>query len=156
MSTLAHPHCYAAPTQEDMYLARVSGQHLSSHARQSKPLSLTIREAGQDQSFELPPGAVTLLVDILEAMAAGRGVAVIPENAELTTVEAASILNVSRPFLIGLLSEKAIPYRLVGKHRRIMLDDVMTYKKRIDTEREEVLAQLAVEAQENDFGYSQP
>lgn len=86
-------------------------------------------------------------------MAAGRGVTIIPENAELTTVEAASILNVSRPFFIKLLEEKVIPHRLVGKHRRILIDDVMAYKQRIDEERESVLAQLTAEAQEKDTGY---
>ncbi len=78
----------------------------------------------------------------------------VPEKAELTTVEAASILNVSRPYLIKLLDEKVIPHRLVGKHRRILIDDVMAYKERIDATREEVLAQLTADAQENDMGYS--
>jgi excisionase family DNA binding protein len=67
-------------------------------------------------------------MEVLGAMAAGRGV---------TTVEAASILNVSRPYLIKLLDEKAIPHRLVGKHRRILIDDVMACKERIDAAREE-------------------
>ncbi len=63
---------------------------------------------------------MTLLMDILEAMAAGRGMTLIPENAELTTVEAAEVLNVSRPFLIKLLEEEeAIPHRKVGRPRRI-------------------------------------
>lgn len=155
MATLAHSHRHAAPTPQDVSLARVSGQLLSSYARRKKPLSFTVAESGQEQPIELPAGAVALLMDILEAMAAGRGVTIIPENAELTTVEAASILNVSRPFLIKLLSDKVIPHRLVGKHRRVLIDDVMTYKERIDAEREDVLAQLTAAAQEHDLGYSQ-
>jgi excisionase family DNA binding protein len=156
MAALAHSHRHSAPTAQDASLARVSGQSLSRFARRQKPLSLKVTEAGQEQPIELPAGAVALLMDILEAMAAGRGVTIIPENAELTTVEAASILNVSRPFLIKLLDEKAIPHRLVGKHRRILIDDVMAYKERIDAAREDVLAQLTAEAQENDMGYSRP
>jgi excisionase family DNA binding protein len=93
-------------------------------------------------------------MDVLEAMAAGRGVTIIPENAELTTVEAASILNVSRPFFTKLLDDRVIPHRLVGKHRRILVDDVIAYKKRIDAEREDVLVQLTAEAQESELGYS--
>ena len=92
-------------------------------------------------------------MDILEAMAAGRGITIIPENAELTTVQAAEVLNVSRPFLIKLLEEEKIPYRKVGKHRRIRMEDVMTYKTAIDQEREAVLDQLVAEAQEQDMGY---
>jgi excisionase family DNA binding protein len=113
-----------------------------------------VTESAQEQPIELPAGAVALLMDVLEAMAAGRGVTIIPENTELTTVEAARILNVSRPYLIKLLEEKIIPHRLVGKHRRILIDDVIAYKQRIDTERENVLAQLTAEAQENGMGYS--
>jgi excisionase family DNA binding protein len=96
---------------------------------------------------------VALLMDILEAMAAGRGVTIIPENAELTTVEAAVVLNVSRPFLIKLLEAGHIPFRKVGKHRRVRLEDVMAYKAAIDQEREEVLDQLVAEAQDKDMGY---
>ena len=95
-------------------------------------------------------------MNILEAMAAGQGVSIIPENAELTTVQAASVLNVSRPYLIKLLAEKAIPHRKVGKHRRILMEDVMTYKRQTDQEREAILDQLAQDAQEEGMGYALP
>lgn len=157
MAALAHSHRYATPTAQDASLARVSGQRLSPYVQRKKPLSLKVTEAGQEQPIELPAGAVALLMDVLEAMAAGRGVTIIPESAELTTVEAASILNVSRPFLIEqLLDKNVIPHRLVGKHRRILIDDVMAYKERIDAARENVLAQLTADAQEDDMGYSRP
>jgi excisionase family DNA binding protein len=93
-------------------------------------------------------------MDILEAMAAGRGVTIVPENAELTTVEAAAMLNISRPFLIQLLEKGVIPHRKVGKHRRIRVEDVMAYKERDDREREAVLDELVAEAQKSDMGYS--
>jgi excisionase family DNA binding protein len=93
---------------------------------------------------------VALLMDILEAMAAGRGVTIVPENAELTTVEAAGVLNISRPYLIKLLDEGVIPHRKVGKHRRIRMEDVMAYKARDDREREAILDQLVGEAQKQD------
>ncbi|MFN9460694.1 MAG: excisionase family DNA-binding protein [Acidobacteriota bacterium] len=95
-------------------------------------------------------------MEILEAMAAGRGVTLVPENAELTTVQAADVLNVSRPFLIKLLEENALPHRKVGKHRRIRMEDVMAHKSRIDRDREAVLDQLAREAQEQGMGYDRP
>ena len=156
VATLTHSHRQSAPTAQDASLARISGQRLSRYARRKKPLSLRVMEAGQEQPIELPAGAVALLMDVLETMAAGRGITLIPENAELTTVEAASILNVSRPFLIKLLDDKAIPHRLVGKHRRILIDDVMAYKQRIDVEREAVLDRLTAEAQANHMGYTRP
>jgi excisionase family DNA binding protein len=92
-------------------------------------------------------------MDILETMAAGRGLTLVSQGAELTTVQAAAILNVSRPFLIKLLDEGTIPHRKVGTHRRIRMDDVMSYKTRIDREREAVLEELTREAQEQGYGY---
>ena len=144
------------PTREEAVLARTSGQNLAQVvARRRKDSSLTVRvrQAEREQPIELPAGAVRLLMEILEAMAAGRGVTLIPQDAELTTVQAAEILNVSRPFLIDLLEAGAIPYRKVGSHRRIRVDDVMAYKGRIDAEREKALDALAADAQENGMGY---
>ena len=134
-------------------MARVSGQTLSRYARTRAPLKLGIAESEPVEPIELPAGAVALLMDILEAMAAGQGITVIPQNAELTTVQAAEVLNVSRPFLIKLLDQEKIPHRKVGRHRRVLMEDVMNYKAAIDTEREAVLDRLAAEAQEQGMGY---
>jgi excisionase family DNA binding protein len=152
MTVLAHRQ--PPPSAQEAALARSSGQSLARLIRKNRPLMLKVTDA--DQPIELPPGAALLLMDILEAMAAGRGVTIIPENAELTTVQAANVLNVSRPFLIKLLEEKALPCRKVGAHRRIRMEDVMAYKARIDADREAVLDQLVAEAQENDMGYGNP
>lgn len=154
MSMLAHRQL--PPSAQDAAIARVSGQVLSRYAQQKRPLTLRVRDADQENPIELPAGAVALLMDILEAMAAGRGVTILPESAELTTVEAAEVLNVSRPFLIKLLEDKIIPHRKVGRHRRVRMEDVMGYKDAIDKEREAVLDHLAREAQEQDMGYGRP
>src|SRR5258708_7434031 len=151
MTMLAHRQL--PPSAQDAAMARVSGQVLSPFVQRKGSLKLKVREAGQDQPLELPAGAVALLMDILEAMAAGRGVTLVPENAELTTVQAAGILNVSRPFLINLLEDNVLPHRKVGKHRRVRMEDVMAYKAKIDREREAVLDQIAREAQEQGMGY---
>jgi len=152
MSTIAHRQL--PPSAQEAAMARVSGQRLAQFAGRDRSLMLRVIDAGQDQPIELPAGAVGLLMEILEAMAAGRGITIIPENAELTTVQAAEILNVSRPFLIKLIEEKAIPCRKVGKHRRLRMEDVMAYKAAIDRERASVLDQLVAEAQEQNMGYS--
>lgn len=143
------------PSAQESKMARTSVQVIARYAQENQSLVLRVIDADQDEPIELPAGAVAMLVDILEAMAAGRGIMLIPENAELTTVQSAEILNISRPFLIKLLEEGKIPYRKVGKHRRVRMEDVMTYKKTIDQEREDVLDQLVADAQENDMGYDQ-
>ncbi len=149
-------HRQLPPSAKEAAMARVSGQLLSPYVRQKRPLTLRVLEAGQERPLELPVGAVALLMEILEAMAAGRGVTLIPENAELTTVQAADLLNVSRPFLIKLLDENMLPHRKLGKHRRIRMEDVMAYKAKVDRQREAVLDQLAREAQEQGMGYDHP
>ena len=83
MTVLAHRQ--PPPSAEEAALARSSGQSLARLIRKNRPLTLKVTDA--DQPIELPPGAALLLMDILEAMAAGRGVTIIPENAELTTVQ---------------------------------------------------------------------
>jgi excisionase family DNA binding protein len=85
---------------------------------------------GQDTEIVLPPSAARLLVDLLSNMAEGNGVSLIPVRAELTTQQAADLLNVSRKFLIDeLLNGGALPYRKVGTHRRIPLRDLLNYKQ---------------------------
>jgi len=152
MSALSHRQM--PPSAKDAAMARVSGQVLSHYVQQKSSLALRVSVAGQEKPLELPSGAVALLMEILEAMASGRGVTIIPENAELTTVQAADVLNVSRPFLIKLLDDGAIPHRKVGKHRRVRMEDVMAFKAKIDSERESVLDELAREAQEQGMGYN--
>jgi len=152
MTALAHRQ--PPPTPQGMALARESARNLARLAVPDHPLRLRSSELNaSDQVLELPAAAVALLMDVLEAMAAGRGVMIIPENAELTTVQAAALLNVSRPFLINLLENGSIPHRKVGRHRRLRMEDIMAYKQQITRQREAVLDELAAEAQAEDMGY---
>lgn len=142
------------PNERESALARTSKQLLSRYARDDQSLMVQVIDADLAAPIELPAGAVTLLLDVLGAMASGQGVTLIPESAELTTTQAADILQVSRPFLITLLNKGQLPYRKVGKHRRIRMEDVMNYKRTIDQEREAVLDQLVADAQHQDMGYN--
>lgn len=141
------------PSKDDVELARASGQRLAPYARKGLALTFRVRDAENEEVIELPAGAVKLLMAVLEDMASGRAVTIVPQNAELTTQQAADVLNVSRPFLIGLLDERKLPFRMVGTHRRVRFEDVLNYKEAIDTERRKVLGQLAAEAQELGMGY---
>jgi excisionase family DNA binding protein len=152
MTALAHRQ--PPPSAQEAALARGAGLGISRLVRENRPLTVT--GGNQEQPIELPPVAVRLLMEILDTMAAGRGMTLIPEDAELTTAQAADVLNVSRPFLIKLLDERSLPCRKVGTHRRVRMEDVIAYKARIDADREEVLDRLVAEAQEHDMGYGNP
>ena len=81
-------------------------------------------------------------------MKAGNGVSVIPLHAELTTVEAAELLNVSRPFLIKQLDRGALAHHMVGTHRRLRLVDVLAYRDQVDATANEALDAMTAEAEE--------
>lgn len=109
----------------------------------------TPRLVGPDGvEIELPEGIHALLVSIVENLKAGNGVSVIPMHAELTTVEAAEILNVSRPFLIKQIEAGVLPHHMVGTHRRLRLADVLAYRDRLDAEAEDALAAMTAEAED--------
>jgi excisionase family DNA binding protein len=110
-------------------------------------------ERNEAHSVELPTSALRLLVDILEALAAGNAVKVVPVHAELTTQEAADLLNVSRPHLIKLLESGDLSYHKTGKHRRVRFADLMDYKNRRDTASEQAMTLLAEQAQALRTGY---
>ena len=110
-------------------------------------------EGGQRASVPIPAAVLELLQGILVQMAQGNAVTLVPVHAELTSQQAADLLNVSRPFLIERLEQGDIPFRKVGTHRRIRLRDLMAYKHAIDQQRTAALDQLTSQAQELGMGY---
>ncbi|MEU5994835.1 helix-turn-helix domain-containing protein [Spirillospora sp. NPDC047418] len=105
-------------------------------------------ELGGDEALVLPREAVSLLAYILTQAAAGRGVSVMPSHAELTTQQAADLLNVSRPYLIGLLEGGTIPFKRVGRHRRVRYDDLMAYKRESEAQSRAAVDELTELGQE--------
>ena len=102
---------------------------------------------------ELPTSALRLLMDILAELADGNAVQVVPVHAELTTQEAADMLNVSRPHLVKLLEKGGLPFHKTGKHRRVRFADLMQFKSQRDQASEDAMAELAKQAQELALSY---
>ena len=144
------------PTAEAAAAAGASLRDLAgfraSHGLRQACLSLEL-EGGQHASVPIPAAVLELLQGILVQMAQGNAVTLVPVHAELTTQQAADLLNVSRPFLIERLEQGEIPFRKVGTHRRIRLADLMAYKHAIDQQRATALDELAAQAQELGMGY---
>lgn len=145
----------AIPTEADAKLSQESSRILASHIRfkQPKVQLKVVEEDGSEQAVDIPAAAYKLLVDILSQMAQGNAVTLIPIHAELTTQEAADMLNVSRPFLVKLIESGELRCRRVGRHRRIRFEDLMNYKQFIDGQRMQALDELAAQAQELNMGY---
>ena len=139
---------YAPPTDQETKAARQASAKIVPFLQQPEAAVLQVNGASPDDAVVLPARALEALKDILEIIAAGKGVAIIPQEAELTTRQAAQILNVSRPHLVKLLDSGEIPCRMVGSHRRIRRDDVMQYKAVLREKREAILAQMIADAQE--------
>lgn len=102
---------------------------------------------------ELPTSALRLLVDVLSELAEGNAVKVVPIHAELTTQEAADMLNVSRPHLVKLLESGALAFHKTGRHRRIRFADLMAFKTEQDRASAQAMEALAKQAQELQLGY---
>jgi excisionase family DNA binding protein len=110
-------------------------------------------EQHQVHQVELPTSALRLLDQILAELAQGHAVKVVPVHTELTTQEAADMLNISRPHLIKLLDRAELPFHRTGKHRRIKFADVQAYKNTRDRASEDAMTALAQQAQELRMGY---
>ncbi len=108
---------------------------------------------GQAEAVVLTRELTEALRALLAPLAQGRMVRVVPLEAELTTQEAAEILGVSRPYLVRLLESGKIPYRKVGTHRRIRVEDLLAYKERAQAQGQAILDELVAEAQELGLGY---
>ncbi len=143
------------PSRRESEAAQAVMEAVRSLGEVGAPVVVRIPSKGGEGEVEvtLPGETLQLLLRILGHMANGDAVTVLPVHAELTTQQAAELLNVSRPHVVKLLDSEEIPSRKIGTHRRVLLIDLMEYKKRDMARRKEILDELTREAQEMGLGY---
>lgn len=108
---------------------------------------------GPTSSIGIPTELVPLIVAMLEQLIAGNAVTVAPVGTELTTQQTADLLNVSRPHIVKLIEQRKLPAKLVGTHRRILLEDALAYRDRDDAARRATADALSAELDEFGMGY---
>ena len=146
---MTHPALTATlPSEAEAGIAKETSRLLASRLKKGAPMQFRIVDDEPPATVRLPAAAVGLLLRILEEMARGNAITIIPVHAELTTQEAADTLNISRPSLIQLLDDGKIEYRRVGTHRRVRFEALMKYKHHADEQRRAVLEELAAYDQE--------
>jgi excisionase family DNA binding protein len=141
------------PSEADSALARESGQRLVAHLSDAGGARLELKAGSTSEELILPPSALRLLHSLLTELGQGNAVTLTPIRAELTSQQAADLLNVSRPHLVKLLDEGTIPSRKVGTHRRVPLEDLLAYRRDFLARRQATLEELAALSQELDMGY---
>ncbi len=139
------------PTDEEASLAAESSRLLAACVGIGERARLRLIDG--DADVTVPVSAIHMLVDILNQMAQGNAVSLVPVHAELTTQQAADLLNVSRPYMVKQLEAGEIPFHKLGRHRRIRFADLMAYKEQVDTAGREAADALTAEAQELGLGY---
>ena len=139
------------PTETEVKLAAESSRLLAACVGTGSEARLRLIDG--DTDVTVPILAIHMLVDILNQMAQGNAVSLVPVHAELTTQQAADMLNVSRPYLVKQLEAGEIPFHKLGRHRRIRFSDLMAYRKRMDEEGRHAVDELTAQAQEHGLGY---
>lgn len=143
---------------EQASAAGEAARQLAEYIRAEHPVERLVLRTGDPSGPASPPlivpaAALHLFQAVLTALAAGDAVTVVSIDAELTTQQAADLLNVSRPYLVKLIETNELPARLVGTHRRVRVKDLLDYRRRDDEQRDAVLDELTAEAQELGLGY---
>jgi excisionase family DNA binding protein len=142
------PKRLVVPTARDSKLAREALQKLTAYRSRAHRVGLFLSTAsGSAEPAPVPERALELFAEILRQTAEGNAVAVLPVRQELTTQEAADLMNVSRPFIIALVEKGEMPAHKVGSHRRIPLAAVLAFKSKTDAERDKALDFLAAQSQ---------
>lgn len=143
------------PSEAERAAAAVATAKIKSIAEESTGVYAHIfaGDYGETEVAAIPHLALDILIEVLDVMAAGNAVMIVPVHTELTTQEGADILNVSRPHFVKLLEQGALPHTKIGRHRRIKLADLMAFKATREATSRLAMDELAKQAQDLKLGY---
>lgn len=154
MNTSAHTRM-KLPDEQEVQLA-VQGQQALASCLSGKRKTRRVRlydAADRAHEMELPVSTLRLMEDVLNGLARGDAIRVVSVSVELTTQEAADLLNVSRPHLVKLLEDGELPFLRTGKHRRVRLTDLLQFKDAREQASAQAMDKLSRQAQELGMGY---
>ena len=140
------------PRLEEAQQAELAARSFAALPR-VKRRTLRLTTTPQGPPVEVPETAFRMFLEILNQMARGNAVSLVPTHHELTTQQAADLLHVSRPYLVKMLESGAIPYHKVGTRRRLKFQDLMAYMEKVRGESRHALNALAAQAQKLGMGY---
>ena len=143
------------PTDQTMKLATQSQRELAAYLVLDTDVQKIqiVDQHQQSHVIELPTAALRMLLNILTELSDGNAVKIVPIHAELTTQEAADLLNVSRPHVVKLLEQGHIKFHKVGKHRRVLYADVLAYQQQQKQNSIEAINELMSQTQALGMGY---
>jgi len=156
MRTIDHAREVSHPplNAKDKEMVRVAQRCIMASLDHSRAAAITLTtDTGEHPTVEVPPAALKLIGQLLGAMSEGRPIVLMPTEQELTTVEAANFLNVSRPFVIKEIEAGRLPHRKVGSHRRIALEDLLVYAQKMRAQQAAALDRMADNARELGLDY---
>jgi excisionase family DNA binding protein len=138
----------AAPPEQQAQVAALSKalERMTHPPKRRAPKCQLVGPKGE--TIPIPESVFYVFERVAEVMARGDSITIVPVGREVTTQQAADLLNVSRQYLVRLLDEGRIPFRKTGKHRRLRIEDVLTFKDRRDKDRRAGLRELSQLSQE--------
>ena len=144
-------------SRKDVELTKAAQRCIMAALDHSNAAKIVLLEEGQPPeqapTLELPPQALRAIADLLGLMAQQQPIMLMPQKHELTTQEAAALLNVSRPFVIKQIENGVLSCKKIGRHRRIEFQELMQYKSRMQQQTNQALADLAMVSQELGLEY---
>jgi excisionase family DNA binding protein len=133
------------PTAEDIAAARDAARQLMKVSPASKMVRFRMEPkdaAPASEPIDIPRGVFNVIIDLLVQVGNGNAVQLVPVHSELTTQQAADLLNVSRPHLIKLLNSGELEHRMVGTHRKLLAKNVLIYRDKSTEHRRKALREL--------------